>query len=703
MDKFISILIFFLTLTHCSSDGWNQPHQKNTANKTIYYSSFSEQPKTLDPARSYTTSESIFVSQIYEPPLQYDYLSKGYKLIPLTAASMPAPIYYDKIGKVIPENYPAEQVDHSVYTINIQPNIYYQPHPAFAKNAEGKLLYDQLTAADVADINTPNDFKQLSTRELTAADYVYEIKRLASPKVQSPIMGVMSDYILGFTEFNQALQKQAQSSNYLDLNQFDLAGAKVIDRYTYQITVKGKYPQFIYWLAMPFFAPIPWEADKFYSQPILKKQNITFDTFPVGTGPYMLQQNNPNREIILVKNPNFHLEYYPGTKEKLPFIDEFYFSLEKESIPRWAKFLQGYYDASPISSDNFDQVVMVDENNLPHLTDAMQKMHLKLRTTVSPGVFYLGFNMLDPVVGGYTEKKQKLRQAISIALNFEEYIAIFLNGQGKPAQEPIPPGIFGYLPGKEGIDPYTYNWENNKAQRKSLLEARKLLAEAGYPNGIDPTTGKPLVLYFDSPVEAGPDSSALFAWLRKQFSNLGIQLVVRATEYNRFQEKMRTGNAQLYMWGWQADYPDPENFLFLLYGPNGKVKSGGENAANYQNQEFDALFAAMKNLPNGPERQAVINKMLAIAQRDAPWAWGYFPTSFGLTQEWVSNYYPNAMANNIFKYLKLNKTLQSERQKEWNKPSLWPLALLGLLLILIITPVIFSYFHKQYTKTKKEL
>jgi oligopeptide transport system substrate-binding protein len=79
-------------------------------------------------------------------------------------------------------------------------------------------------------------------------------------------------------------------------------------------------------------------------------------------------------------------------------------------------------------------------------------------------------------------------------------------------------------------------------------------------------------------------------WMRKQFAKLGIELVVRATDYNRFQEKMRKGTAQVFMWGWNADYPDPENFFFLLYGPNRKV-DGGENAANYKTRSSTAVRA----------------------------------------------------------------------------------------------------------------
>ena len=85
----------------------------------------------------------------------------------------------------------------------------------------------------------------------------------------------------------------------------------MVDRYTYRIRVKGKYPQFVYWLAMPFFAPVPLEADRFYSQPGMAEKNITLDWYPVGTGPYMLTDNNPNRRMVLERNPNFRGETYP--------------------------------------------------------------------------------------------------------------------------------------------------------------------------------------------------------------------------------------------------------------------------------------------------------------------------------------------------------------------------------------------------------
>jgi oligopeptide transport system substrate-binding protein len=229
----------------------------------------------------------------------------------------------------------------------------------------------------------------------------------------------------------------------------------------------------------------------------------------------------------------------------------------------------------------------------------------------------MGFNMRDPVVGGDAERARLLRQAIAIAVDYEEYIAIFANGRGVPAQGPLPPGIFGYREGEAGLNPTVYRWQQGQAVRRTLAEARELLAQAGYAEGRDPATGQALSLNFEA-VASGPDDKARLNWLRKQFAKLGIELVVRATDYNRFQEKMRQGTGQIYTWGWNADYPDPENFLFLLYGPNSKMAGEGENASNYANPEFDARFERMKNLDDGPERQALIDEMIAIARHDGP-------------------------------------------------------------------------------------
>ncbi len=711
MARPFHILLFALTslLAGCSGS-WNNPYPGAERDADILYTSFEERPKHLDPARSYSANEAEFTAQIYEPPLQYHFLKRPYTLIPLTVEHVPVPAYYDAQGRRLPGDAPAEAIAKSVYELKLRPGILYQPHPAFARDASGHYRYHAMSAEGVKDKRQIADFPYTGTRELVAADYVYQVKRLANPKIGSPIFGLMSEYIVGLKALGDTLEQAAKArpDAFIDLNRYALAGAEAVDRYTWRISIKGKYPQFIYWLAMLFFAPVPWEAEVFYAQPGMAEKNFNLDWQPVGTGPYRLTLNDPNRKMVLEKNPNFHSETYPSEGEPndaeqgllqdrgkpLPLVGKVVFSLEKETIPYWNKFLQGYYDSSGISSDSFDQAVQFSSGGEPELTDDMRGKGIGLVTAVATSLHYIGFNMLDPIVGGFDERARKLRQALSIAFDYDEFISIFLNGRGIPAQGPLPPGIFGYVEGTAGINPYVYQVVDGQPQRRSIEEARRLLTEAGYPDGRDARTGAPLVLYFDT-AATGPDAKSRLDWMKKQLAKLNVQLVVRGTDYNRFQDKMQKGNAQMFEWGWNADYPDPENFLFLLYGPNRKVGKGGENAANYENPEFDRLFRQMKDMNNGPARQQVIDRMIELVRRDAPWSFAYHPKSFGLRHAWVHNVKPNLMANNTLKYRRVDPVLRARKRAEWNQPVLWPFVFVGGLLVVGIAPAWIAWRRRE--------
>lgn len=698
----------------CSDQPWNSPYPASDALESIYYSSFAERPKHLDPVSAYSENEALFNAQIYEPVVQYHFLKRPYELVPLTATELPHAEYRDAAGQVLPDDAPAATIASVVYRIEIQKGIRYQPHPAFAQADDGGLLYHDLSGDDLEDVHTLADFPELGERELTAADYVYQIKRLAHPRIHSPVAGFMGRYIVGLNELQAQLKTRAGDANgFIDLRDEALDGVRIIDRYTYEIHLKEKYPQFVYWLAMPFFSPIPWEADRFYSQAGMKERNISLDWYPVGTGPFMLTENNPNRRMTLRRNPNFRGEPFPDTGEPgdaeagrledagrmMPFIDGAIYSLEKEAIPEWTKFLQGYYDSSGIVSDSFDQAIQFSSDGDVELTEEMRARDIKLATAVQASTSYMGFNMADDVVGGNSERARLLRRAISIAVDYEELISIFANGRGLPAQGPIPPGLFGHVEGEPGINPYVYEWANGQARRRSAAEARRLLAAAGYPNGRDVATGEPLTLYFEA-IASGPGSKSILNWYRKQFAKLGIQLVIRTTDYNRFQEKVRTGTAQIFGWGWNADYPDPENFLFLLYGPNAKIVSQGENASNYQNPEFDELFVRMRAMPNGPERARIIDQMVEIVRRDAPWIWGFHPKAYSLYHAWYGNAKPNLMARNTLKYKTIDPQMRLEARRRWNKPIVWPVVLVLVVLFVSAIPAYRTYRARQRASLK---
>jgi oligopeptide transport system substrate-binding protein len=708
---FLSLL---LLLTACGSEQ-NDPYPSAERGRNILYAAFSERPKHLDPVQSYTEDEITFTAQVYEPPLQYHYLQRPYTLIPLTSEAVPVPRYYDGQGRELSADAPVAEIAHSVYEIRIRPGIRYQPHPAFAGDAGAPPGEGSGQREALRGIETIADFARTGSRELIADDYIYEIKRLAHPRLHSPIFSMMAERIVGLRELGTALQAAARDlppGDWLDLDRFPLRGVTRVDRYTYRITLRGKYPQFVYWLAMPFFAPVPREVDRFYHQPGMAAKNLTLDWYPVGTGPFMLTQNNPNSRMVLERNPNFHGETYPchGEPEdqadglladcgqSLPFIDKAVFSREKESIPYWNKFLQGYYDASGISSDSFDQAVRLGVGGDVQLTDEMRAKGIRLLTSVRASIFYMGFNMLDPVVGGLAEQPTRLRQALSIAIDQEEFISIFMNGRGIAASSPLPPGIFGYLEGAAGSNPVVYDWVDGQARRKPLAVAKQLLAEAGWPNGRHATTGEPLVLNLDTTSGGMGDKSRL-DWLTRQFAKLDIQLVVRSTDFNRFQDKVRKGAVQLYYLGWNADYPDPENFLFLLAGPEGKVAKGGENASNYANPEFDRLFEQMKNMesegPRGVDRLAIIRQAITLLQHDAPWIYGFHPTSYTLSHVWLRNRKPTEVGHNILKYQRIDVAERQRLRQEWNRPVLWPLAAAAALLVAVILPAAIAYRRRE--------
>lgn len=702
----VFLFIVFLCFASPLFANWNNPYPEAEKNDNILYSAFSARPKHLDPVRSYDEGEYQFLGQIYEPPLSYHYLHRPYRLIPQTLTEMPKVIYFDDNNQPVSED--AENIAFTEYHFTLQQGILYQPHPAFATDDSGNYYYHNLTAAETASIKTLSLLEHTGTRELVAEDYVYQIKRIANPALHSPISHLMQGYIVGL----QALNEELKASPATDLRDFSISGVQAQSKYTFSIRIKGQYPQFIYWLAMPFFSPMPWEADVFYAQPGFAKNNINLHWYPIGTGAYMLTENNPNLRMVLERNPNFRKQTYPTTGEigdkengllddagkTIPFIDKAIFTLEKESIPYWNKFLQGYFDSSGISSDSFDSAVNVSGSDDIRLTDAMKDKGIKLNTVVNTSLFYLGFNMLDPVVGGDSERARLLRQAVSIAVDYDEYISIFLNGRGIAGQGPIPPGIFGHTEGEAGINPYVYEWKNNQAKRRSIEDAKELLVKANYANGIDGETNKPLILYYES-VDGGAGSKARLNWLRKQFEKIDIQLVIRSTDYNRFYEKMSTGASQLFNWGWNADYPDPENFLFLLHGPQSRVLNKGENAANYNNPEYDRLFDQMKNMPNSPERQAIIEKMVDILRHDSPWIFAYHPKTFSLQHGWYKNTKPFIMSNTgTIKYKRIDTEQRNQLREQWNPPIVWPLILIIAAIVGLVIPAVMAYRRHERSR-----
>jgi len=665
-------------------------------------------PKHLDPAQSYASDEALFIFQIYEPPLDYHFLKRPYELIPGALEALPETEYLDVAGTVVNGGV---SVAFTRYTLHLREDLRYQPHPAFALDTSGQSLYLFDTVEEGGRYRQIPDFPHTGDRPVHANDYVYAIKRLADPDIASPMLGFMTQYIVGMKEFSELVSEQPRDT-WLNLDDYPMEGLEVLDDRTLTITIKGRYPQFIYWLAMHFFSPIAPEVDRFYHNPGFADRNLTLDWWPVGSGPFMMVKNDPNSEIVLQRNPNYREDYFPvegapGDREagnlqdagkRLPFLDRAVFRMEKETLSLWTKFLQGYYDRSGETHGYtigvFDRAFVVSPDGV-EMSSEMADYDLTMSPAVEPAVFWYGFNMRDPVVGGYTEDKRKLRQALQIAFQTEEYLNVFYKGNGIAAQNPIPPGIPGHLEGEAGINPYVYDWVDGEPQRKSLDHARQLLVEAGYPNGRDAKTGAPLKIFLD--VQSQAVSNTSMNWVTRAFENIGVQVEFRPADFNRTREKLLTGNTQIYSAGWSADYPDPENFLFLLYGPESPLicECDGANNSNYASEEFDELFGQMRVMLPGSERDDIIARMVELYRRDAVWLYAFYPKEIYLNNSWVHNNKRHGISNATLKYTRVDSDKRERMRILRNQPVTWPLYAALLLLVSLSLPGVVAYRRRQ--------
>jgi ABC-type transport system substrate-binding protein len=426
---------------------------------------------------------------------------------------------------------------------------------------------------------------------------------------------------------------------------------------------------------------------------------------PVGCGPYVMSEYKPKQRIVLTANPNRHHAVYPtegmpGDREAgllqdagktLPLNEKIVFSIIKESVTAWNLFQQGYLDAAAVTNENYQQAI----SRAGTLTPQMKERGIRLNRDVQANIYYFAFNMNDPVVGSppnlseeQREKNRKLRQAISLSIDAQAYIDLFSQGIGKPAEFIVPPGVFGYDPNYK--NPY-------RRYDPNLTRAKQLLAEAGYPGGTDPKTGQKFVLGFDN-TAITPAGRLLVGLVTKQVERLGIRLDSRATRPNVFQEKVDKGQFQFIRYGWFADYPDPENFVFLLYGPN---KRPGPNASGYDNPQYNALFEKMRALEDGPERQALLTKMREIAVEDTPWIYINHDENLSLYYDWLTNVKSHPIANDTAQYRGVDAKRRVDRQQAWNQPNFVPLAALVGLLVAGAIPAVSVVRRRQNRRVRR--
>jgi ABC-type transport system substrate-binding protein len=717
-------------LTGCDNSPWN----KGAAESQMIYSAMIENtPRHLDPTASYWSNDTLVTYQVYEPPYGYHYLKRPFELVPKSAEKVVQPVYLDKNGQRLPDDAPGEQVAESVYEVPIKKGIMFQPHPAFAKDEQGQYRYHHMKPGEVGERRSPMEFEQ-GSRELVADDFVYALKRHATTRITTPIFGIFSEYVLGLKEYGDLIKKEdaklragqdaaSLDKPFLDFRKWPLAGATAPEKHLLRIRLHGKYPQWKYWMQMTFLAPVPWEADAFYAQPGLAERGMTLDNWPVGTGPFMVTEFQKDRRIVMKRNPNYRGEPYPceGMPEdkakgllddcgkKTPFIDGIVATVEREATPQKNKFRDGYYDMEVFERTDTGIQYLVEADDSDDVRETYIKKGFTFPKYGDVNSYFIAFNMIDPVIGKgdtpeQSERNRKLRQAITIAIDWDEYSKVFPKKAGVTAMSLLPEGIPGSREGTpEGVNPVTHTLVNGKYVRRSIEDAKKLMVEAGYPDGRDARNGRPLVINYDFYAPPTPERKPEIDWVVKQFAKLGIQLEVRATDNNQFQDKVRKGKHQVFWLGWNADYPDAENFLFLFYGPNSKSISDGENTANYQNPEFDKLFTQLKMLDDGPAKYAIIDKMNELLRHDAPLSFGFYPYASAAVQKWVSNSKPAILVRDHGRYLRLDNAQRAALLAEWNRPVWWPMALIAAVLAAGVLIARNSLRRRERTNARGEI
>jgi oligopeptide transport system substrate-binding protein len=663
----VGALVGLLVLAGCT----NNPYPDADTDQKVLYSSFVEAPRTLDPAVAYTTAEHIVTANVYDTLLEYHYLHRPYELIPGLATEVPKAATLPNGGES--------------YRFKLRDDVLYHPDASFALGEKGR-----------------------TTRKAVAGDVAFQLMRLADPAVNSPVASTFFD-VPGFTDLGKRLTEMRKDAQFAALPRHvqyqkagGLPGVIAHSDFDLEIQLTQPNPQILYWFTMPFTTPMPWEAIAYYDG---KEGRGNLSDQAVGTGAFRLSRYEKQHRFTLEKFKEWyglsdktaptpgvifpsdispedvkagHIDpSYAG--KRMPFLERIVFTREREGIPRFNKMLQGYYDDGGIIKESFDAIVQDDR-----LSPEMAARGLRLDKEVEPTIFYLGFNMDDPILGHAAgEKGRKLRQAMSLAIDVPEYLRLFLNGRGEPAQSPLPPAIFGY--DKDYKNPF---------RQPDIARGRALLSEAGYKNGIDPATNQPLKLSFDT---GNTTAQALlqYQFMVNAWQQLGLDVRVNATTYNQFQQKVRQGAYQIFQWGWVADFPDPENFLFILVCENSRTKSQGPNTANFCNTEFDTLYKEMKNLPNTEHRLGIIRKMIAILERERPWIELFHNESYTLNHAWLVNAKPMGLSYPVFKYKDVKPKQRAEMRAAWNQPVRWPLYLLALVIAVAAWPAVRTYQRER--------
>ncbi|MFI4888368.1 MAG: ABC transporter substrate-binding protein [Burkholderiales bacterium] len=560
---------------------------------------FSIAETSFDPAFASDAASDAIIANIFDTMLDYDYLARPVKLVSRALESMPA-----------------VEDGGSAYLCKVRRGIHFTPDPAF----RGK------------------------QRELTAADFAYGLERILDPAVKSPWLWLLDGKLVGGDE----ARAKALASGRFDYDA-PLPGLEIVDRYTLRIRLTRSDLRFPYVLAIPNTAA--------QAREIVEAYGADLGAHPVGTGPFMLGEYRRSDRIVLVANPGFRETYYepaapiPSSSQvvaaalkgkRLPQAHRIEISIIEEGQARWLAFRKREIDFLDILPIEFVEQALDDGRLKPALA-AEGIVHDVL---IRPNSWWTYFNMKDPVVGGYSLDKIALRRAIGMGYDNAEAIRVLLKGRAIPAQGPIPPDIAGFDPALR-----------TQAQVYDPALARALLDRFGYRDRDgdryrEAPDGKPLTIErWSSPDSRSRQGDELW---KKNMDAIGIRIVFRKDRVPEMRKMARLGKIPMRSDGWNADYPDAENFMQLLYGPN----AGQENNANFDLPEFNRLFEQARTLPDSPARMRLFDRMTLLVIAYGPWRMAYHLIEDSVRHPWISAYVPHPIRNS-WEYIDVDAALRA--------------------------------------------
>ena len=545
----------------------------------------------FDPVRVSDLYSNIVNEAIFERLLTYDYLARPAKLIPMTAESMPE---VSEGGRT--------------YIVHLKRGIHFAPDPAFKGQR----------------------------RELTAEDYVYSFKRFADPANRAPYGFMLQGKIVGLDEQTEAAKKSGK---------FDydatIPGLVALDKYTLRFKLTGADFLFPYTLAHVPFCAVAREVVEAYGNDV--------QAHPVGTGPYVLKEWRRAAKITLEANPsyrevtwNFQAEGNSRDEalatemkgKKIPQIGRVEISIIEESQSRWLAFERKELDYLALPATFVGEAL--DESN--NLKPKWVEQGVSLYRAVDPSVGYTFFNFRDPLVGGFAKEKIALRRAIIMGFDLPAEIRVIAKNQEIQAQMPIPPGVVGFDASYRGVNQY------------DPVLANKLLDYFGYKKGSDGyrtlPDGKPLTIR-QATGTAAIDREYSELW-KRSMDAIGIRMLF---EPGKFADTLKAAKAcHVMMWqaSWTADYPDGDNFMQLLYGPN----TGESNNGCYESKAYDALYEKSLTLPtDSVERTRLFIDMTRQMEVDGSWSLQSSPIRNQLIRPWVKGYKKHPILQAEFVYM----------------------------------------------------